>query len=101
MSIRIEQNRLYKHKVLRVHYTTYDMRRDTDTINVQNHADIMVLSQEDDDGSGDSHPYWYARVIGIFHLHARYSGPRSTATDFVSTEILWVRWFGRDMSKSK
>ncbi|KAK7689324.1 hypothetical protein QCA50_007115 [Cerrena zonata] len=32
-SIRIRKNRIYKHKVLRVHYTTYDMRRSTDSVN--------------------------------------------------------------------
>jgi hypothetical protein len=74
------------------------MRRDTDTLNPRNHADVMVLSQEDNDGSLESHPYWYACIIGIFHVYARYSGPNSTATDFVRTEILWVRWFGRDMT---
>jgi hypothetical protein len=74
------------------------MRRDTDTINVRNHADIMVLSQEDHDNSEESHPYWYARVIGIFHVYARHFGTDSIATDFVRTEVLWVRWFGRDMA---
>jgi hypothetical protein len=37
-------NRIYKHKVMRVNYTTYDLRRAQDSLNSRTHADIMVLS---------------------------------------------------------
>jgi len=54
-------NRIYSHKVLRVNYTTYDMRREQDSLNPRTHPDIMVLSQEPkmhEDGTPE-HPYWY------------------------------------------
>jgi alpha-D-ribose 1-methylphosphonate 5-triphosphate synthase subunit PhnL len=64
----IQRHTIYRHKVLRVNYTTYDMRREQDSINPRTtHCDIMLLSHETDHASEIEHPYWYARVIGIFH----------------------------------
>jgi hypothetical protein len=44
----------------------YDLRRDQDSVSPQRRADVMLLSHEDD--TSDPHPYWYARVIGVFHI---------------------------------
>jgi hypothetical protein len=68
----LANNRLHEHSVLRVNYTMYDLRREQDSINPRTHTDIMMLSHEDDDN--DRHPYWYARVIKIFHLDVWYHG---------------------------
>lgn len=54
----------------------------------------MVLSDEDDDNSSP-HPYWYARVIGIFHAEVQHKPTRLRPQRM---EFLWVRWFGRDLS---
>lgn len=97
LGLEILDNTLYEHKVLRVNYTSYDMRRDQDSINPRNHADIMVLAHEDEDEE-DSHPYWYARVIGVFHANIRYVGPGSTSREPQRIDFLWIRWFGRDMT---
>ncbi|KAG6329626.1 hypothetical protein ID866_9463 [Astraeus odoratus] len=70
-------NRIYRHKVLRINYTTYDLRRAQDSLNPHTHSDIMVLSQED---SEHPHPYWYARIIGIFHVDVQYYGPELVHT---------------------
>lgn len=88
-------NRLYRHKVLRVNYTTYDNRREQDSINPRTHADVMVLSQEEQ-GTEGWHPYWYARVVGIFHTDVKYIGPASPGNQTRRFEFLWVRWFGTD-----
>ncbi|TBU21549.1 hypothetical protein BD311DRAFT_678089 [Dichomitus squalens] len=93
-SVRIENNRLYRHKVLRVNYTTYDMRRDQDSINPRTHPDVMMLAPE-----GSPHPYLYARVIGIFHVDAYRAGESLDGSDDTDTEaiqVLWVRWFDLD-----
>jgi hypothetical protein len=90
---------MYRHKVLRVNYTTYDMRRSQDSLNPRTHADVMVLSHEDQDDGSKPHPYWYARIIGIFHAQVRHVGPHSRSTDPQKIEFLWVRWFGRDLSQ--
>lgn len=58
----------------------------------------MVLSHEDDEANG--HPYWYARIIGIFHALVYYRDPtaNSLSYDPVQVDFAWVRWFGRDLS---
>lgn len=97
LGLRVVDDTVYMHKVLRINYTTYDMRRDQDSVNPRNHADVMVLAPEDERDEG-GHPYWYARVIGVFHANVRYNGPGSTAATQQSrrVEFLWVRWFEHD-----
>jgi hypothetical protein len=60
-------SRLYKHKTLRVNYTTYDLRRTQDSLNPRIHADFMTLAHEDGDNEHRKYPYWYGRIMGIFH----------------------------------
>jgi hypothetical protein len=96
-SITFVNDRIYRHKVLRVNYTTYDLRRDQDSLNPRTHADIMLLSHEDDE---NAHPYWYARVLGVFHTTVQFRGLAShpeIEPDTHHLEFLWVRWFGRDL----
>jgi hypothetical protein len=53
----------------------------------------MVLAHEGD----ASHPYWYARILGVFHANISYAG--NDAPAFHSPQqmdFVWVRWFGRD-----
>jgi hypothetical protein len=56
----------------------------------------MVLSHEDQDPT-EPHPYWYGRIIGIFHVQVRHIGPYSKSTEIQRVDFLWVRWFGRDV----
>lgn len=90
-SVHIINNRIYSSKVLRVNYTTYDVRRDQDAINPRTHSDIMVLSHDEDP---HGHPYWYARVLGIFHCQVLHLEPSATNRSVQHMEFLWVRWFG-------
>ncbi|KIK75878.1 hypothetical protein PAXRUDRAFT_18604 [Paxillus rubicundulus Ve08.2h10] len=93
--ISINDNKIYWHSMLRVNYTTYDVRREQDTINPLTHADIMVLSHEDE----RTHPYWYARIVHIFHVMVRSREnsylPFSSPTRM---NVLFVRWFRRDVN---
>ncbi|KAF7967234.1 hypothetical protein HWV62_35081 [Athelia sp. TMB] len=102
-SISFVGNKLYRHKVARVNFTTYDMRRDQDSFNPRAHADFMTLAHEEPaaSGSGASHPdkapaYWYGRIIGIFHADVVHKGPLSTNHEPQHIEFMWVRWFGDD-----
>lgn len=96
----IENNTIYRHKVLRVNYTTYDLRRGQDSLNprVPGHADFMVLSPETEENNNNPHPYWYGRILGIFHANIRHIGPQSHSQEPHRMEFLFVRWFGRDMT---
>ncbi|KAI0755357.1 hypothetical protein C8Q80DRAFT_1095185 [Daedaleopsis nitida] len=87
----VYDDRLLRHKVLRVNYTTYDMRRDQDSINPRTHPDVMLLA---DDPGTDSHPYWYARIIDLFHIKVRYTGPGSDRNmwKWQRVDFAWVRW---------
>ncbi|KZT63257.1 hypothetical protein DAEQUDRAFT_780622 [Daedalea quercina L-15889] len=98
----IDKDRMYLHKVLRVNYTTYDMRRSQDSINPRTHPNIMLLAHEDEDEDNqDKHTYWYARVLSIFHVHVRLLAGNNTSTqrDVVhKLDVLWVRWYGLDFT---
>ena len=78
---------------MRVNYTTYDMRREQDSLNPRTHANIMVLSQEREP---DAHPYWYARIIGIYHTLLRHE----SSPDPIPLEFLFVRWYGLDLNRT-
>ncbi|KAJ3804443.1 hypothetical protein F5876DRAFT_53394, partial [Lentinula aff. lateritia] len=91
--IRLKDRKLVELQTLRVNYTTYDVRRDQDSINPRNHADVMVLSPEDEPGA---HPYWYARVLYIFRVQVISTHPLASTvhTGPREMELLWVRWLG-------
>lgn len=89
--MRIVDNRIFSAKVLRVNYTTYDIRRDQDSMNPRTNCDVMVLSPET---GNEAHPYWYARVLGVFHAEILHTGPAATNRSVQHMEFLWVRWFG-------
>jgi hypothetical protein len=96
----IENDTIYRHKVLRVNYTTYDLRRAQDSLNprVPGHADVIVLSPENETENDDPHPYWYGRILGIYHANVRHFGPDSKNIEPQRMDFLFVRWFGRDPS---
>ena len=83
------QNQIYRHKVLCVNYTTYDLHRARDALHPRTHADVVVLAHEDK--SEQPHPYWYTRIIGIFHLNVCYEGR------VWRMYVLWVRWLARSI----
>ncbi|KAF8997807.1 hypothetical protein BDZ89DRAFT_1148399 [Hymenopellis radicata] len=65
LRVRIKKDTMYFHKVLRLNYTSYDRRRQQDIINPATKADIMMLA---DPADQNTHPYYYARVLSIFHV---------------------------------
>ncbi|THV06114.1 hypothetical protein K435DRAFT_849214 [Dendrothele bispora CBS 962.96] len=86
-------NRIYKHKYLRVNYTSYDLRREQDSINPRTQPDIMMLAGDSDDSD---HPYWYGRIVSLFHVRVRHLGPRSRNTSEQKMDVAWVRWYHYD-----
>ena len=93
MSLKLVNNWIYRHKVLQVNYTTYDSQHCQDSLNPRTHGDIMVLSQD------DSHPYWYAHIIGIFHAMVLHTGWKSKSQEVKKMEFLFMRWFSLDMEE--
>lgn len=94
-----KSDRIYRHRLLRINYTTYDVRRGQDIINPRtSHRDVMVLRDDSEDPEvgkelADSQRYLYARVLGIFHANVVYMDPGSQNYQPRRMEFLWVRWF--------
>jgi hypothetical protein len=78
-------NKVLCPKRFQINYTMYDMRRDQDTLHPGTGAAVMLLSCED---GPNSHPFWYAEVLGAFLIQINHSGTERVM------EFLWVRWFG-------
>ncbi|KAJ7195888.1 hypothetical protein GGX14DRAFT_674069 [Mycena pura] len=97
-TIAFVDDRIYKHKSVRFNYTTYDVRRKQHSCNPRTQADLMVLNPSDDK---DQYPYWYARLIGIFHIRILHTGSRSKSYGAQTFDVLWVRWFGADDRQKK
>ena len=81
------------HKTLRINYTTYDLQRHSDVVNLRTRPDIMVAAPKDD----HSHPYQYGRLIDIFTVPIHYKGKKQIkGTKRQEVQVLWVRWFEQD-----
>ncbi|KAF9642176.1 hypothetical protein BDM02DRAFT_3080651, partial [Thelephora ganbajun] len=90
-SVWITNNQIYSVKTLSINYTTYDIRRDRDTISPSNHQFVMVRSPED---GTDVHPYWYTKVLGVYHTFVHTTHPDARDQSVKQMEFLWVRWLG-------
>ena len=88
--ISFRYNRFYQHRIVRINYTTYDVRREQDLVNAHSaHCNVMVLCQSDNAIS-----YRYARVISTFHVNAGYNGPGGPHyLERHRVDVLWVRWY--------
>jgi hypothetical protein len=100
-SIFFKGNRMYSHHLARFNYTTYDVRRSQDVINPgTSHCDIILLANDTDSDGDSSHPFLYARVLGIYHVNVIYTGEGSLDYAARRMEFLWVRWFEYDANRS-
>lgn len=90
-----KHNRMFTHNILRINYTTYDVRRAQDTINPKTpHCDALFLAEDGDNPDElDAHPFLYGRIIGIYHVNVVYTGPGTLDYQPRRVEFLWVRWF--------
>ncbi|TFK61080.1 hypothetical protein BDN72DRAFT_805276 [Pluteus cervinus] len=89
-SVRIINNKLHRSNILRINYTTYDVRRNYDIISPLRHPFVMVKSRDAKEGA---HPFWYAQVLGIFSATVAITRP-TLEPEPQKLDMLWVRWFG-------
>ena len=75
----------------------YDMCRGQDTLNPKTHADFIMLSHKDDQERETEFPYWFGRIVGIYHAAVVYISPGSCSFDPQHMEFLFVWWFGCDI----
>ncbi|KAG9123570.1 hypothetical protein FRC07_014709, partial [Ceratobasidium sp. 392] len=89
--IQFQYERIYAHQTLRLHYTTYNVRRDQDTVNPSTAKRFIVLRSDEPDSPGmGARRFWYAKVLGVYHANVIYKGASPKRMDF-----LWVRWLSR------
>ncbi|KAH9916588.1 uncharacterized protein BXZ73DRAFT_105780 [Epithele typhae] len=98
----LRQERIYKHEIMRINYTTYDVRRDQDILHPKaGKADVVVAMGDSADDPPDSRtdssplPWLYARVLGIYHANVCVPGPRGVQGP-ERVDFLHVRWFRTD-----
>lgn len=94
----LQHNCLFSHKLLRVNYTTYDIRRAQDVIHVgTSQCNVILLnSAYCAETWGSVHPYLYAKVLGVFHANVGFLPTSSRAAGrvaFKRIDVLWVHWF--------
>ena len=92
-TVRISGEQIYRCRKMRINYTTYNVMRDGDIINLRMYPDIMVKSPET---GPHAQPYWYACVIGIFHAYILSTHPGVGRKMLYPMDFLWVRWFGME-----
>lgn len=63
------KGRICRHKVLRINYTTYDMRHDQDSLDPRTHANIMLLAHDN-----GPHAYWHALDPAVWNRHQPLNG---------------------------
>jgi hypothetical protein len=83
----IHGDRLEQRYTMSVYYTTYDLQRHVDKINMGGRPYVMALSHGD-----PSHPYLYARVLGIFRVKVLHPNLETMK----NMDVLWVRWLEID-----
>lgn len=92
-TIIIKDDRMYRHNIARINYTTYDVRRSQDVINPRtSHCNVMVLRPYTDI-QDEGHRYMYAKVIGIYHVNVIFIGNGMIDYTPLRMEFLWVRWY--------
>jgi hypothetical protein len=87
---------IYHHKLIRFHFTTYDVKRGTDIVNPGTSRCNVMLLADDAEGSltsSNSHHFLYARVLGGYHVNVIYTGPGMHDFESRRFDFLWVRWF--------
>ncbi|GAB1527141.1 hypothetical protein RhiTH_010316 [Rhizoctonia solani] len=93
--IRFLRNTMYKHKTLRLNYTSYDVQQQQDLINPTTPSRFIFLPSEQttniDLNGTTNHPFLYAKVLGIYHAKVSYRHHAPRRMDFIH-----VRWLYYD-----
>ena len=95
-SVVIRDHRLYQHKLLKINYTTYDIRRDQDVIHIETPQCNVMLLNSNFSAVGAHSLYLYSRVLGIYHANVSYIGILPDGTqryDSFRLDVVWGQWY--------
>ena len=87
------KNQLYSHETMAINYTMYDLWRESDSINVPHHSDIMMNKNSI---YAESHPFMYACILKIFHAYVKLKANE----EWKKIMALFVRYFDVNTSYS-
>ena len=82
----IAGDRLEQRYTMTVNYTSYDLQRGQDKVNMKGRPYVMALSQD------PLHPYVYARILAICRVKVLHH----SMTHPADMDVLWVHWFAID-----
>ncbi|KII92297.1 hypothetical protein PLICRDRAFT_103573 [Plicaturopsis crispa FD-325 SS-3] len=88
--ILFRNDRLYEHQTISINYTTYDVRRDRDLLRSHGPKCDIMLPALDSEVDSKVTPFWYARILGIFHVILAGTVPLQRV------DFLFVRWLGHE-----
>ncbi|KAJ3535195.1 hypothetical protein NMY22_g6600 [Coprinellus aureogranulatus] len=96
--LHFHSDRIYRHRIFKLRFTTYDCRADHDIFNPStSRRDFMCIRGDAATGEGsalgDNDRYRYGRILGVFHANVMYSGPGALDNRRRRFDFLWVRWF--------
>ncbi|CUA67885.1 Maltodextrin phosphorylase [Thermococcus litoralis DSM 5473] [Rhizoctonia solani] len=94
--VRLHRDRMYRHKTLRINYTSYDVLRHQDLLNPSTSNRFIMLPAQSEDGSIPPHPFIYAKVLGVYHAQVSYGKTVPRREDFVH-----VRWLYYDTDTAR
>ncbi|KAJ3538280.1 hypothetical protein NMY22_g5229 [Coprinellus aureogranulatus] len=91
----IDKDRLYRHEILNVNFTSYEGRREQDILNPKtSRRDFMCLIDQDvTEATSPRHRFCYARLLGVYHANVVYTGRGSLDRKARRFDVLWIRWF--------
>lgn len=97
-----QSDHMYKHQVMNINYTTYDVRRARDILNTGNsHRDIMVLSCRQNGENTAGYWFMFEHVIGLYHTNVIYTGAGSSDYSARRINFIWVCWFQQASTQNK
>ncbi|KAG9120845.1 hypothetical protein FRC07_003499 [Ceratobasidium sp. 392] len=94
IKIRFDRERMFKHNTLTINYTSYDVLRQQDTLNLSSQCFALLPGPTNLERAPSEHPFIYAKVIGIYHAHIVYDRRPAKRFDFVH-----VRWLYYDYDR--
>ena len=78
----ISGDRLEQQYTMTMNYTTYDLHRRQDKINMKGRPYVMALSWD------PFHPYIYARILAVYWVKVLHH----SMTHLTDMDVLWVHW---------
>lgn len=105
MKVTFQRERLFSHGLMKLSFTSFDVRRGEDVIHpcrTQN-SNIMVLNPDFSEtisslSLSDNHPFCYAKVLGIYHVNIIYIGEGNRDYQPRHMDFLWVQWYDVQVS---